>query len=103
MNSESVTKSHPVYWEGNLVGYLSNFTLDMWYLDGDWLPTDTPEATRFLSAISHLQGRTFWESGVEALVWVKIPSLSMDCTVVHVPLDNRITFRMMINLEPPQS
>jgi hypothetical protein len=102
MNNE-YTKSHPIYWEGKLVGHFSNIIPDMWYLEGDWLPTDTPEATEFHSAISHLQGRTFWECGVEALVWVKIPSLNMDCTVVHVPLDNRIAFRMMINLEPLQS
>jgi hypothetical protein len=94
----------PVYWKDQPVGLISELgQQDMWYFDAKWHPEDTPLADEFTKAIAHLMGRTFWSLEIEQLTWVEIPDLKMNCTVVHVPIDNRITFHLMINLKPPQS
>ena len=88
----------------NIVGTISELgQQDMWYFDANWNPEDTALAEEFTKAIAHLVDKAFWSLEIEQLTWVAIPDLKMNCTVVHVPIDNRITFHLMINLKPPSS
>jgi hypothetical protein len=41
----------PVIWEGEVVGWMENRRVDMWFHYGRWIPENTPATERFLEAI----------------------------------------------------
>ena len=42
-----MTDELKVHWRGNDVGKMSDLQPDMWYVDGSWTPTSTPESDAF--------------------------------------------------------
>jgi len=92
-----------VLWKGEPIGSVADVSMDMWYLEFLWIPDDSEVCRNFHQAIAHLQGKTFWSLTLPDMVWVQIPEMNMNCWVVHVPVNNRITFHLVTNHKPPQS
>ncbi|HVU11694.1 MAG TPA: hypothetical protein VHD90_10460 [Phototrophicaceae bacterium] len=104
MSAQTDEAKYPVCWKEQLIGSISELGQpDMWYFDAKWNPEDSPLAQEFAQAIAHLVGKVFWSLEIEQLTWVEIPSLKLNCTVVHIPIDDRITFRRMFKIEPPKN
>jgi hypothetical protein len=46
-----------VVWEGATVGHMTDARSDMWYLEGGWVPAESPATSRFLRVVARLDAR----------------------------------------------
>lgn len=53
-----------VYWEGNLVGEITNLSQDMWYMSGSWSRFETTETARFEQLLYNFDMKKFLQDPV---------------------------------------
>jgi hypothetical protein len=75
-----------ITWQGNLVGWMENCSIENWFHDGTWISADTEATNRFLQAIL--------EKG-EALVLLG----EMKGRVEELPVENSICVKIWPGLD----
>ena len=78
-----------VYWEDELVGWLSDYIIDNFRLYGQWIPTQTEKSLHFFEALSIEDNQ----------LWVKVGNIDSWCTV-EFPPDPNIEFTLRIYQHP---
>jgi hypothetical protein len=55
----------PLYWQGELVGYIAEVCGDNFQVDGKWLPANTAASTQFVAVVE--QAMSQWDDTMEGV------------------------------------
>lgn len=80
---------HPIYWEGELVGWMLDFHIDHFKFYGTWKSANTPKSELFLKMLNI----------EDELLWVKVGNMD-NWSTVEFPPDPTIEFTLRIGLTP---
>jgi len=89
-----------IIWEGKTVGFMEDPRPDMWYLEGKWLPSESPKTKDFLRVTQGLDVRESVRTGSN--VWIELVEEEgklIRATVMSAPSET-IFVRRMIDVEP---
>jgi hypothetical protein len=51
MGTAGASKKLPIIWEGSVVGWMENPSVENWFHFGKWIPAETDDTDRFLQTI----------------------------------------------------
>ncbi|MBZ0274926.1 MAG: hypothetical protein K8I60_02205 [Anaerolineae bacterium] len=92
----------PIYWKGHLVGYVTDFEMDMWYQGGKWEPEQSEYLPEFYNVLSGLLPIVSMESintNLEKRIWVGL-GINEPTHLVYTFDDNRIDMRITPSIKP---
>lgn len=92
-----------VYWEGNLVGEITNISQDMWYMSGNWGRFETAETASFEQLLHNFDMKKFVQDPVANSVRVILfettrPDKKVFCLAFYLK-DKEIELRQVVEEE----
>lgn len=73
-----------VYWHNEIVGYLDEWDIDMWYVGGKWRSTDSTKTSLFLKILENIQPVNRYEDmndNFDKRIWVGLDTNSPNALV----------------------
>lgn len=97
-------KRHEIYWNNALIGYMTNTRMDMWYLEGDWLPVDCEETREFAELLKGKSARDWFDGKIKEgdFIWIGFDKNKPTNWIVLVCEDTSLFLRIVSSIKPPE-
>lgn len=99
-----MNENHAIWWRDEVVGYMENVQIDMWYHEGDWMPQQSEHTEEFIAWLSDIEslkvgGHDAFNANLNKWKWVGF-GRNDPGWLVFIFEHNRIGLRVTVTSKP---